>query len=191
MLDSFDAEPTHMTAIDVADAFRSARGPGGRASASRHARTMILPVLAERLRRRPPQVVVTCARGSSAHAATFGKHLIERYLGIVGAAAAPNIATIYHQRLRLDGQFFLAISQSGESGDIIEQAAAARACGAVTACVTNDPESALAQAMRIRPADGGRPGARHSRDQDLRRVGGGSRAPRRLLGGGRGARARA
>jgi glutamine---fructose-6-phosphate transaminase (isomerizing) len=38
---------------------------------------------------------VTCARGSSAHAATFGKHLIERYLGIPVAAAAPNIASVY------------------------------------------------------------------------------------------------
>ena len=85
----------------------------------------VLPALAERLRRKPPQVVVTCARGSSAHAATFGKHLIERYLGIVVAAAAPNIATIYHRRLRLADQFFLAISQSGESSDIIEQAVAA------------------------------------------------------------------
>jgi len=105
----------------------------------------VLPALAERLRRKPPQVVVTCARGSSAHAATFGKHLIERYLGIVVAAAAPNIATIYHRRLRLTDQLFLAISQSGESSDIIEQAVAARDCGAVTACVTNDPDSALAQ----------------------------------------------
>jgi glucosamine--fructose-6-phosphate aminotransferase (isomerizing) len=109
----------------------------------------VLPVLVERLRRRPPQVVVTCARGSSAHAATFGKHLIERYLGIVVAAAAPNIATIYHQRLRLSDQFLLAISQSGESNDIIEQAVAARSCGAVTACITNSPESQLAQACEF------------------------------------------
>ena len=43
------------------------------------------------LKRRPPQLVVTCARGSSAHAATFGKHLIERYIGIPVAEAAPNI----------------------------------------------------------------------------------------------------
>src|SRR6266480_1575092 len=63
--------------------------------------------------RRPPQIVVTCARGSSAHAATFGKHLIERHLGIPVAAAAPNIASVYRQQLRLDGQLFLAISQSG------------------------------------------------------------------------------
>lgn len=109
----------------------------------------VLAALAARLRRRPPQVVVTCARGSSAHAATFGKHLIERYLGIVVAAAAPSITTIYHQRLSLEGQFFLAISQSGKSGDLIEQAVAARNSGAVTACVTNDAASELAQSCEF------------------------------------------
>ena len=105
----------------------------------------VLAPLAARLRRKPPQVVVTCARGSSAHAATFGKHLIERYLGVVVAAAAPSVATIYHQRLRLEGQLFLAISQSGKSDDLIETATMARASGAVTACVVNDTESELAQ----------------------------------------------
>jgi glucosamine--fructose-6-phosphate aminotransferase (isomerizing) len=104
-----------------------------------------LALLVERLRRKPPQVVVTCARGSSAHAATFGKHLIERYLGIPVAAAAPNVASIYHQSLRLAGQFFVAISQSGRSSDLVEQAMAARDCGAVTLCITNHPESELAQ----------------------------------------------
>ncbi len=104
-----------------------------------------LPPLVARLRGKPPQVVVTCARGSSAHAATFGKHLIERYLGIPVAAAAPNIASVYRQRLRLADQLFLAISQSGSSGDLIEQASAARASGAVTACITNDTASELAR----------------------------------------------
>src|SRR5690349_20818701 len=78
-----------------------------------------LDKLVARLEAKPPQVVVTCARGTSAHAATFGKHLIERYLNIPVAAAAPNIATVYHQRLRLADQLFLAISQSGRSDDLI------------------------------------------------------------------------
>lgn len=103
-----------------------------------------LAPLVGRLSLSPPQVVVTCARGSSAHAATFGKHLIERYLRIPVAAAAPSVTTIYGQRLRLEGQLFLAISQSGKSGDLIEMASVARAEGAVTACVTNDVESELA-----------------------------------------------
>src|SRR5919197_1442004 len=106
---------------------------------------MRLAPLVARLRRKPPQVVVTCARGSSAHAATFGKHLIELYLGIPVAAAAPNIASVYQRRLRLDNQLLLAISQSGTRGDLIEQAAAAGASGAVTACITNNSGSELAR----------------------------------------------
>src|SRR6266581_5023153 len=61
--------------------------------------------------RTKPALVMTCARGSSAHAATFAKHLIERHLGIPVAAAAPSIGTIYGQRLRLENQLFIAVSQ--------------------------------------------------------------------------------
>jgi glucosamine--fructose-6-phosphate aminotransferase (isomerizing) len=100
--------------------------------------------LVARLKVRPPRVVVTCARGSSAHAATFGKHLIELALGIPVAAAAPNIASVYGRALGLDGQFFLAISQSGRSDDLIAQAKSARDAGAITACIVNAPDSPLA-----------------------------------------------
>jgi glutamine---fructose-6-phosphate transaminase (isomerizing) len=93
--------------------------------------------------------VVTCARGSSAHAATFVKHLIERRLGIPVAAAAPNIATIYRQPLRIKDQLFLAVSQSGLSDDLIETTRAARAEGALTAVIVNDPASPLAAAADI------------------------------------------
>lgn len=108
-----------------------------------------LGMLVARLQRKPPQVVVTCARGTSAHAATFGKHLIERYLNVPVAAAAPNIATVYHQRLQLADQLFLAISQSGRSDDLIEQATTARASGAVTACLVNEIDSPLARACEF------------------------------------------
>src|SRR5262245_59456328 len=101
--------------------------------------------LATRLARKPPAVVVTCARGSSAHAATFAKHLIERHLGIPCAAAAPNIASVYHQPLRLKGQLFLAVSQSGRSDDLVESAAMAKTAGALTAAIVNDPDSPLAK----------------------------------------------
>src|SRR5215467_13822535 len=105
--------------------------------------SQILPApiaaLVARLKRKPPVVVVTCARGSSAHAATFAKHLIERHLGIPCAAAAPNIASVYRQRLQLEDQLFLAVSQSGRSDDLVAFAAMAKAAGAVTAAVVNDP----------------------------------------------------
>jgi glutamine---fructose-6-phosphate transaminase (isomerizing) len=108
-----------------------------------------LAALVARLKRSPPKVVVTCARGSSAHAATFAKHLIERNLGIPVAAAAPNIVTAYGRRLALENQFFLAISQSGLSDDLVEMAEAARAVGAVTAAIVNNRDSAVAKACEF------------------------------------------
>lgn len=111
--------------------------------------TQPIAELAARLRRSPPQVVVTCARGSSAHAATFGKHLIERRLGIPVAAAAPNIVTVYGERMRLKDQLLLTISQSGRSDDLAEFAATAKAAGALTVAIVNDVDSPLAAACHI------------------------------------------
>jgi glutamine---fructose-6-phosphate transaminase (isomerizing) len=103
-----------------------------------------LAALAARLRRKPPNVMITCARGSSAHAATFGKHLVEKYLGIPVAAAAPNIATVYRRDLGIADQFALFVSQSGQSDDLIEQARSARRAGAITAALVNETNSPLA-----------------------------------------------
>ena len=125
---------------------------------ARQAETLRAPLgeLVAQLKRQPPQVAVTCARGSSAHAATFGKHLIERYLGIPVAAAAPSIATVYGQRLRLQGQLFLAISQSGRSDDLIEQTSVARTAGAMTVALVNATDSPLARASDlVLPMDAG------------------------------------
>jgi glucosamine--fructose-6-phosphate aminotransferase (isomerizing) len=117
----------------------------------RQTRALAAPLaeLLRRLRRNPPRFVLTCARGSSAHAATFGKHLVERHLGIPVGAFAPNIATIYKQRLKLDGQLFLTVSQSGKSDDLIESVAMAKAAGALTATIVNDIDSPLAMASDI------------------------------------------
>src|SRR6476660_236066 len=117
----------------------------------RQAEALTHPIaeLVAALRRQTPQVIVTCARGSSAHAATFGKHLIERHLGIPVSAVAPNIATVYRRRLHLKGQMFLAISQAGRSDDIVESVALAREAGALTAALVNDTESPLATASDV------------------------------------------
>jgi glutamine---fructose-6-phosphate transaminase (isomerizing) len=111
--------------------------------------TKPLATLIEWSRRTAPSLVVTCARGSSAHAATFAKHLFERHLGVPVAAAAPNIATIYRQPLQLRNQLLLTISQSGRSDDLTEFAVMAKAAGALTAAIVNDTESPLAAACDI------------------------------------------
>ena len=117
----------------------------------RQAETLASPLaeLVALLGQKPPRVVVTCARGSSANAATFGKYLIERYLGIPVADAAPSIMSVYRKGLRLDGQLFLAISQSGRSEDLIESACRAKDSGALTVALVNDTRSPLASACDI------------------------------------------
>src|SRR5262245_4347105 len=104
-----------------------------------------LSALVKRLKARPPLLAVTCARGSSAHAATFLKHSIERHLRIPVADAAPSIVTVYRRPLRLKGQLHLTISQSGRSDDLIEQTKAAKKAGALTVGMINDVRSPLAQ----------------------------------------------
>jgi glucosamine--fructose-6-phosphate aminotransferase (isomerizing) len=103
-----------------------------------------LSALISLLRRNPPQIVVTCARGSSAHAATLGKHMLERYVGLPVAAAAPSIASVYRESLQLRGQLVLAISQSGRSDDLIAFVESATKSGALTGAVTNDTNAPLA-----------------------------------------------
>ena len=108
-----------------------------------------LEALVKRLREKPPQLVVTCARGSSAHAAIFAKHSIERHLRIPVADAAPSIVTVYHRPLKLKGQLHLTISQSGRSDDLIAQTRAARKAGALTVGLINDVHSPLVDVCEI------------------------------------------
>lgn len=117
----------------------------------RQERVLAAPLaeLAERLRKKPPLVVMTSARGSSAHAATFAKHAIERHLGIPVAAAAPSIATVYRRDLKLKDQLLLSISQSGRSDDLIEQTRSAKRTGALTVALVNTADSPLARESDI------------------------------------------
>jgi glucosamine--fructose-6-phosphate aminotransferase (isomerizing) len=108
-----------------------------------------LEALVKRLKQKPPRLAVTCARGSSAHAAIFAKHSIERHLRIPVADAAPSIVTVYRRPLKLKGQLHLTISQSGRSDDVIEQTRAARKAGALTVGLINDVGSPLGDVCDI------------------------------------------
>ena len=91
-----------------------------------------------------PQFVITCARGSSDHAATYAKHLIEIEAGIPTASHTPSISSIFGTRWRrLQTTLFLAISQSGQSPDLILSARAARQAGALVLSIINAASSPL------------------------------------------------
>lgn len=96
------------------------------------------------LRRLDPDLVVTVARGSSDHGATYLKYAIELAAGIPVASVGPSVASIYGRPLKLGRAACIGISQSGQSPDIVGMMRAASTGGALTVAVTNMPESPLA-----------------------------------------------
>ena len=105
----------------------------------------LLKQIGRALRDLDPRLVMTCARGSSDHAATYAKHLIELETGIPAASHSPSISSIYRAKWRgLERTLFLAISQSGESPDLVLSARAAREAGAMVVSIVNAHSSPLA-----------------------------------------------
>ncbi len=98
------------------------------------------------LREKDPAFLVTIARGSSDHAATFIKYAIELTAGRPVASLGPSLASIYGASLKLSGGAAIAISQSGKSPDIVAMADAATKSGAVTVALTNTLPSPITQA---------------------------------------------
>ncbi len=105
----------------------------------------VMETLAASLRAAPPPFVVTCARGSSDHAATYAKYLLETQLGLVVASASPSVGSVYAAPLQLRGALFIVISQSGKSPDLLRNAEAAKAAGARVVALVNVEDSPLAQ----------------------------------------------
>jgi glucosamine--fructose-6-phosphate aminotransferase (isomerizing) len=94
---------------------------------------------------RRPKLVFIVARGTSDNAAQFARYLIEIATGIPVSLAAPSIFTLYGAHVNLRDALAVAISQSGESTDINVVLERARAQGALTVGITNEPRSSLAR----------------------------------------------
>jgi glucosamine--fructose-6-phosphate aminotransferase (isomerizing) len=109
------------------------------------ANAQLMERLGQRLRALPPPIVITCARGSSDHAATFAKYLIETRLGIPTSSAAPSVSSVYDTRPRLHGALCLAISQSGASPDMLATVRKAREAGAIVVALVNAESTPLAE----------------------------------------------
>lgn len=105
--------------------------------------------LSRHLVRRQPRFVLFAARGTSDHAALYGKYLAEVELGLPAGLVSPSTATVYRAAARMDGVLFVAVSQSGASPDLVHALTAARNGGATTVALTNDAGSALAQAAEF------------------------------------------
>jgi glucosamine--fructose-6-phosphate aminotransferase (isomerizing) len=105
--------------------------------------------VAAQIATRRPRFVLLAARGTSDHAALYAKYLIEIGLGLPAGLASPSTLTAYGSRPDLSDVLWITVSQSGGSPDLIDSAAAARRCGALTVAVTNAAQSALACACDL------------------------------------------
>lgn len=105
--------------------------------------------VADRLRMKPPSVIVTCGRGSSDHAATYGKYLIETFTGVPVASAAPSVISLYKAPITAKGVVVIAVSQSGRSPDLLANVAAYREAGAYVVALVNDTDSPLVELAEV------------------------------------------
>jgi len=113
------------------------------------ANAAVIGSLAERLRATPPRGVLTYARGSSDHAATFAKYVIETRARVLTTSAAPSIASVYREMPDVAGMLALGISQSGQSPDILAGLAAAKSAGALAVALVNADDSPLADVADV------------------------------------------
>jgi glucosamine--fructose-6-phosphate aminotransferase (isomerizing) len=124
--------------------FREAHETAGVVERQLSENEAVIGALAERLRAHPPRMVITCARGSSDHAAMYAKYVFETQLGVVTASASPSVTSIYHAKQGMDGALYIAVSQSGKSPDLVRNAEAAKQAGAYVVALVNVVDSPLA-----------------------------------------------
>jgi glucosamine--fructose-6-phosphate aminotransferase (isomerizing) len=99
-------DPTHMRReiAEIPEAAARLLNGGGKA----------LEAAGKGIRDLDPSFVISVARGSSDHAASFLKYAVELTAGIPVASVGPSVASIYGANLRLAGSLCLTISQSGK-----------------------------------------------------------------------------
>jgi glutamine---fructose-6-phosphate transaminase (isomerizing) len=103
----------------------------------------------ERVRKTAPSPmhgITIVARGSSDHAATYGRYLLEAATGLPISLAAPSLHTLYHAAVDYRGQLVVCVSQSGRTPEIVTTLDHLCAAGGQAVAVTNDRLSPLAEA---------------------------------------------
>ncbi len=101
--------------------------------------------LAAEIRKRDVDYVVIAARGTSDNAGRYAQYLLGSVNGLLVALATPSLFSIYQRPPRFRNALVIGISQSGKSPDIVSVVAEAKRQGALTAAITNEPNSDLAQ----------------------------------------------
>ncbi len=104
---------------------------------------MIRQTLLPKIAVREVDNILIVARGSSDHAAALGKYIIESKVGLPVALAAPSVINLYQTVLKLTRTVVIAISQSGQTNEVIEFMTRVKQYSGYTIGITNVPDSQL------------------------------------------------
>lgn len=106
----------------------------------------ILDEVAQYLNQKNPYSVVSIARGSSDHAAQYLNYLATAKMGKLTTSLSMSALTLYHAELDVSKSVGVAISQSGQSPDVVKPIEFMRSHNAPTFALVNDVHSPLALA---------------------------------------------
>jgi glucosamine--fructose-6-phosphate aminotransferase (isomerizing) len=105
--------------------------------------------LGARLAARPPRIVRLAAHGTSDNAATYGVYAFARLARWTAIRDSISLPVYEDIRPEVSGDLAIALSQSGETPDVVAWLEAMRAGGALTVAITNEPKSALGRAGEV------------------------------------------
>jgi glucosamine--fructose-6-phosphate aminotransferase (isomerizing) len=108
--------------------------------------TGTITAIAQAIRRFNPAFVCIAARGTSDNAARYAQYTMGIHNRLTVALAAPSVHTLYGTAPDMSRALVMGISQSGQSQDVLQVIADARAQGSLTVSITNDANSPMAQA---------------------------------------------
>ncbi|MEM7115408.1 MAG: SIS domain-containing protein [Chloroflexota bacterium] len=105
----------------------------------------VIQQLAAAIKKQRISHVVIAARGTSDNAGRYAKYVLGAKNRLTVALATPSLFSIYREPPCFGNALVLGISQSGQSPDIVSVVAQAKKQGSLTAVITNNPTSNLAQ----------------------------------------------
>ncbi len=92
---------------------------------------------------------VAAARGTSDHALTFFKYVLEVNSEYTVGLSAPSVITLYKGKINYSNSIVIGCSQSGKAADVLEVIRKGNEQGAITIAVTNDVNSPMAKEAKF------------------------------------------
>jgi glucosamine--fructose-6-phosphate aminotransferase (isomerizing) len=102
--------------------------------------------VADEIAARQPEAIRLVGHGSSDNAASYGVYVFGLLPGWTAFRDSISLATYYEADVDVSRSVVLGLSQSGRTPDVLEYVTRARARGAFTTAVTNEPRSELGRA---------------------------------------------